>query len=295
MPSLKSLRLRITSVKSTQKITKALNLVAASKLRRAQMAAEAARPYAERMADVLASLAGSIGDTKSGPKLLSGTGRDAVHLLVVVTSERGLCGGFNTQIVRHTQRQIETLKASGKTVKILCVGRKGRDALKRNYANLIIDTYSYVGLRTIGFTQAQEVADRVLSMFDAGDFDVATLIYSRFRNVISQVPTSLQLIPAKIEAADPASASTGSKAAYEYEPEEEEILAALLPRNIAVQIFRSMLENNAGFYGAQMTAMDNATRNAGEMIKKLTLTFNRTRQAMITKELIEIISGAEAL
>jgi F-type H+-transporting ATPase subunit gamma len=295
MPSLKSLRLRITSVKSTQKITKALNLVAASKLRRAQMAAEAARPYAERMADVLASLAGSIGDTSSGPKLLSGTGRDAVHLLVVVTSERGLCGGFNTQIVRHTQRQIETLKASGKTVKILCVGRKGRDALKRNYANLIIDTYSYVGLRTIGFAQAQEVADRVLSMFDAGDFDVATLIYSRFRNVISQVPTSLQLIPAKIEAADPSTASTASKAAYEYEPEEEEILAALLPRNISVQIFRSMLENNAGFYGAQMTAMDNATRNAGEMIKKLTLTFNRTRQAMITKELIEIISGAEAL
>jgi F-type H+-transporting ATPase subunit gamma len=291
MPSLKSLRLRITSVKSTQKITKALNLVAASKLRRAQLAAEAARPYAERMSDVLTSLAGSIGDASSGPKLLSGTGRDQVHLVVVVTSERGLCGGFNTQIVRQARERVEALRVAGKTVKILCVGRKGRDSLRRFYASLIIDTISFVSLRQIGFAQAQEVADRVLSMFDAGEFDVATLIYSRFQNVMSQVPTALQMIPAKFEAAT----SGGSKASYEYEPEEEEILAALLPRNIAVQIFRALLENNAGFYGAQMMAMDSATRNAGEMIKKLTLTFNRTRQAMITKELIEIISGAEAL
>ncbi len=291
MPSLKSLRLRITSVKSTQKITKALNLVAASKLRRAQQAAEAARPYAERMADVLSSLAGSIGDASSGPKLLSGTGRDQVQLVVVVTSERGLCGGFNTQIVRQARERIEALRMAGKTVKILCVGRKGRDSLRRFYADLIVDTISFVGLRQIGFAQAQEIADRVLGMFDAGEFDVATLIYSRFRNVMSQIPTALQMIPAKIEVSDAAQ----SKAAYEYEPEEEEILAALLPRNIAVQIFRALLENNAGFYGAQMTAMDSATRNAGEMIKKLTLTFNRTRQAMITKELIEIISGAEAL
>jgi F-type H+-transporting ATPase subunit gamma len=291
MPSLKSLRLRITSVKSTQKITKALNLVAASKLRRAQAQAEAARPYAERMADVLSALAGSMGDSAGGPKLLAGNGRDQVHLLIVASGERGLCGGFNTQIARLAREKVEALRAAGKTVKILCVGRKGRDALRRLYADLIVDTISFLTVRNIGFAQAQIVADKVLGMFDQGEFDVATLIYSRFRNVISQVPTATQLIPAKIEFA----ASGTSKAAYEYEPEEEEILTSLLPRNIAVQIFRALLENNAGFYGAQMTAMDNSTRNAGEMIKKLTQTFNRTRQAAITKELIEIISGAEAL
>jgi F-type H+-transporting ATPase subunit gamma len=291
MPSLKSLRLRITSVKSTQKITKALNLVAASKLRRAQAQAEAARPYAERMADVLSALAGSMGDSAGGPKLLAGNGRDQVHLLIVASGERGLCGGFNTQIARLAREKVEALRAAGKTVKILCVGRKGRDALRRLYADLIVDTISFLTVRNIGFAQAQTVADKVLGMFEQGEFDVATLIYSRFRNVISQVPTATQLIPAKIEVA----ASGTSKAAYEYEPEEEEILTSLLPRNIAVQIFRALLENNAGFYGAQMTAMDNSTRNAGEMIKKLTQTFNRTRQAAITKELIEIISGAEAL
>jgi F-type H+-transporting ATPase subunit gamma len=291
MPSLKSLRLRITSVKSTQKITKALNLVAASKLRRAQAQAEAARPYAERMADVLAALAGSMGDSAGGPKLLAGNGRDQVHLLIVASGERGLCGGFNTQIARLAREKVEALRAAGKTVKILCVGRKGRDALRRLYADLIVDTISFLSVRNIGFAQAQTVADKVLGMYEQGEFDVATLIYSRFRNVISQVPTATQLIPAKIEVA----ASGTSKAAYEYEPEEEEILTSLLPRNIAVQIFRALLENNAGFYGAQMTAMDNSTRNAGEMIKKLTQTFNRTRQAAITKELIEIISGAEAL
>lgn len=291
MPSLKSLRVRITSVKSTQKITKAMQLVAAAKLRRAQMAAEFARPYAERMAEVLTSLAANIGDSTAGPKLLAGTGRDQVHLLIVATAERGLCGGFNTQIARLARDKVETLRAQGKTVKILCVGRKGRDALRRLYGDLIIETIEFAGLRQIGFAQAQTVADRVLALFEAGQFDVATLFYSRFKSVISQIPTATQLIPATIEAAAPGA----SRAVYDYEPEEEQILASLLPRNVAVQIFRALLENNAGFYGAQMSAMDSATRNAGEMIKKLTLVFNRTRQAMITKELIEIISGAEAL
>lgn len=289
MPSLKSFRNRIASVKAIRKITKAQQMVAASKLRRAHEAAEAARPYAEKMNAVIANLAGGLRDNPSAPGLLVGTGRDKVHLLIVATADRGLCGSFNTNIVRLAKLKIEALLHDGKDVKILCVGRKGRDQLRRQYGRLIVDTVDFVGIKRLGYANALPVGRRVLDMYTAGEFDVATLIYSRFRSVISQVPTAQQLIPASVEAA------AASDTVYEYEPDEAEILLELLPRNVTVQIFRALLENVAGEYGSKMSAMDSATRNAGEVIDKLTLQYNRTRQAMITKELIEIISGAEAL
>jgi len=293
MPSLKDLRNRIASVKSTRKITRAMQLVAASKLRRAQEAAESARPYAEKMQGVLANLAASLGTQAGAPKLLAGTGRDDRHLLVVMTADRGLCGGFNTNIVKLARQRIESLRREGKTVKILCVGRKGRDQLKRLYGGLIINTVEFTGIRRVGFAEVQPVARQVLDLFDAGDIDVATLFYARFKSVISQIPTALRLIPAEVPTGmKPADLKGG---AYEYEPDEAEILGELLPRNVAVQIFRALLENQASEQGARMAAMDSATRNAGDVIDALTLRYNRSRQAQITKELIEIISGAEAL
>jgi ATP synthase, F1 gamma subunit len=293
MPSLKDLRNRIASVKATQKITKAMQMVAAAKLRRAQTAAEAARPYAERMETVLANLASRMTVTEGAPRLLAGTGRDQTHLLIVCTAERGLCGAFNSSIARLARDKANALMAQGKTVKILCVGKKGYDILRRQFRDQIIELIELRSVRQIGFENADAVGRKVLQMFDAGEFDVATLFYSKFKSVISQVPTAQQIIPA--EFAGEQKEATGLDAVYEYEPGEEEILAALLPRNVSVQIFRALLENGASEQGARMSAMDNATRNAGEMIKKQTLTYNRTRQAMITKELIEIISGAEAL
>jgi F-type H+-transporting ATPase subunit gamma len=288
MASLKDLRNRIASVKATQKITKAMQMVAAAKLRRAQSAAEAARPYAMKMEAVLANIAGGVSGAEA-PALLAGNGKDQVHLLVVCTGERGLCGAFNTSIVRLAREKINSLLAQGKTVKILCVGKKGFEQLKRNYEKHIVDLIELRGIKNIGYTEGEMIAGRVISMFEAGDFDVATLFYARFRSVIAQIPTAQPLIPAEVPA------QGGAKATYDYEPDEGTILSELLPRNIAVQIFRALLENSASFYGSQMSAMDNATRNAGEMIKKQTQIYNRSRQAMITKELIEIISGAEAL
>ena len=293
MASLKDLKNRITSVKSTQKITKAVQLVAAAKLRRAQDAAIAARPYAERMGRVLAALGRAYAGRADAPALLGGTGRDQVHLLVVATGERGLAGGFNSGIARLARETASTLLAQGKTVKILSVGRKGNDILKRSFASSIVEVITFRDVRQLGYVNAKTVGDKVLAMYAAGEFDVATLFFSQFRSVISQVPTALQLIPAQLGSAT-APADTGS-VTYDYEPDETAILNDLLPRNISVQVFRALLENNASFFGAQMTAMDNATRNAGEMIKKYTLAYNRQRQAQITKELIEIISGAEAL
>jgi F-type H+-transporting ATPase subunit gamma len=293
MPSLKDLRNRIASVKATQKITKAMQMVAAAKLRRAQTAAEAARPFAERMTRVLGNLAGGLVAGPDTPRLLSGTGSDRTHLLVVCTGERGLCGAFNSAIARLARDHANRLIAEGKTVKIICVGKKGYDILRRQFGERIIDFVELRSVRQLGFEHAEGIAQNVISRFEAGEFDVATLFYSRFRSVIAQIPTAQPIIPAQIEAA--AAPTGGAEAVYDYEPGEAEILATLLPRNIAVQIFRALLENNASFYGAQMSAMDSATRNAGEMIKKQTLTYNRTRQAQITKELIEIISGAEAL
>jgi F-type H+-transporting ATPase subunit gamma len=298
MPSLKSFRVRIASVKSTQKITAAMKMVAAAKFRRAQEQAVAARPYAERMARMLSSLAaGTAGG--DGPRLLSGTGESKVHLLIVATSDRGLCGAFNSSIVRAARQFIRQLLSEGKTVNILCVGRKGRDQLRRDYARLIVETVDEVGRKRLTFADAQRVTDRVLQRFEAGGFDVATLFYNRFKSAISQIPTKQQLIPFPVEAgsSEKAGATGDDKAGaiYEFEPDEGEILADLLPRNLAVQIFRALLENAASEQGARMTAMDNATRNAGDMIKKLTLQYNRSRQASITKELIEIISGAEAI
>lgn len=292
MASLKELRNRIASVQATQKITRAMQMVAASKLRRAQEAAEAARPYADRMGAVLGNLAASINDLETAPKLLAGTGSDKRHLLIVATAERGLCGGFNSSIARLAREDAQKLMAAGKQVQILCVGRKGYDVLKRYFDKELLDPESYQGLKSIGFDQAQEVASRVLADFDADSFDMCTLYYSKFENVISQVPTGLQIIPASFD--DSETPDLGG-AAYDYEPEENDILDALLPRNIAVQILRALLENAASEQGARMTAMDNATRNAGEMIDSLSITYNRSRQAQITKELIEIISGAEAL
>ncbi|HZL40821.1 MAG TPA: F0F1 ATP synthase subunit gamma, partial [Pseudolabrys sp.] len=288
---LKDMRVRIAATKATQKITKAMQMVAASKLRRAQAAAEAARPYAERMSAVLGSIASGVAGSDSAPKLLAGTGNDKVHLLVVCTAERGLCGAFNSSIVRLAREKIAALTAEGKEVKILCVGRKGADQLRRLYGRLIIETIELRGVRVLGFEQGEMIAGKIVGLFDQGAFDVATLFFSRFRSVIAQVPTALQVIPPVFEKA----AVEGPAASYEYEPEEDEILNDLLPRNLAVQVFRALLENAASEQGARMSAMDNATRNAGEMIRKQTLTYNRTRQAMITKELIEIISGAEAL
>lgn len=290
MASLKDMRVRIASVKATQKITKAMQMVAAAKLRRAQTAAEAARPYADRMGNVVANLAGGVSGGDA-PALLSGNGKDQVHLLVVCTAERGLCGAFNSSIVRLARERINALQSAGKTVKILCVGKKGFEQLKRQYERLIVETIEFRAVKSIGFEQADQVGARVREMFAAGEFDVCTLFYSRFRSVISQIPTAHQLIPLEV----PAAQAGGAGAFYEYEPEQGELLAAILPRNISVQVFRALLENAASEQGARMSAMDNATRNAGDMIKKQTIKYNRTRQAMITKELIEIISGAEAL
>ena len=295
MPSLKDLKNRIDSVKSTQKITKAMQMVAAAKLRRAQDAAESARPYAERMGKVLASLAAVYEGQSDAPVLLGGNGKDQVHLLVVATGERGLAGGFNSSIARLARDHANKLLAQGKTVKFLTVGRKGHDILKRQFADKIIETISYREVKSIGFAQASEVSQKVQALFAAGEFDVATLFYAKFNSVMSQEPTALQIIPAKIEAVVGSGEASASTVPYEYEPSEEAIVEDLLPRNVSVQIFRAMLENGASFYGAQMSAMDNATRNAGEMIGQLQLSYNRQRQAQITKELIEIISGAEAL
>jgi F-type H+-transporting ATPase subunit gamma len=290
MASLKDMRVRIAATKATQKITKAMQMVAASKLRRAQAAAEAARPYAERMGKVLGSIAAAVAGSDTAPRLLAGTGSDQVHLLVVCTAERGLCGPFNSAIVRLAREKANELRAQGKEIKILCVGRKGADQLRRQYGRQIIETIEFRGVRVIGFEQAEQVARKIVSLFNEGAFDVCTLFFSRYKSVIAQIPTAQQIIPPVFERGGEA-----EPAFYEYEPEEAEILEELLPRNLAVQVFRALLENAASEQGARMTAMDNATRNAGEMIRKQTLTYNRTRQAMITKELIEIISGAEAL
>jgi len=293
MASLKQLKMRITSVKSTQKITKALKMVAGAKLRRAQEAAEAARPYAERMAAVVASLGSRITPSPQSPRLLTGTGADQTYLLVVVTSERGLAGGFNTNIIRRARRRLDELTAQGKTVKLLFAGKKGRAAFLRSNRDAIQGTLELTHGKPLAFTEAQAIAADVLHRFEAGEFDVAELFFSRFRSPLVQEPVAVQLIPVPPQPPQPESKTPD--AAVEYEPDEEAILADLLPRNIGVQIFGAMLENQAGFFGAQMTAMDNSTRNAGDIIKKLTITYNRTRQAAITKELIEIISGAEAL
>jgi F-type H+-transporting ATPase subunit gamma len=293
MPSLKALKNRITSVKSTQKITKAMKMVAAAKLRRAQEAAEAARPYSERMAGVMASLAAKVQVGPESPKLLAGTGATQVHLLVICSSERGLAGGFNSNIAKLARRTMEELLAQGKTVKLLFVGKKARAPFARTHKHLIIDTVDMSHVKSVGFADAKAVADDVIARFHAGEFDVAHLFFSTFRSALNQEPTRLQIIPAAIAGAAPATA--GADAAVDYEPDEEAILAELLPRNLAVQVFRALLENAASEQGSRMTAMDNATRNAGDMINRLTITYNRTRQAAITKELIEIISGAEAL
>ena len=293
MPSLKDLKLRIESIKSTRKITKAMQMVAAAKLRRAQDAAEAARPYADRFNAVLGQLAASVGGSDSAPKLLSGTGKDDVHLLVVMTAERGLCGGFNTNIVKLAKQHIADLTAAGKTVKVLTVGKKGREQLKRDFADLLVVHVDLSEVKRIGYANAQDVAKDLLTKFDGGEFDVATIFYAKFENVVSQIPTAQQVIPAKFEAED--DSADAAATLYDYEPDEETILADLLPRGVATQIFAALLENGASEQGARMSAMDNATRNAGDMIDRLTIEYNRSRQAVITNELIEIISGAEAL
>ena len=295
MASLKALKVRIASVKSTQKITKALKMVAAAKLRRAQEAAEAARPYSERIAAVMASLGSRVTVGPESPRLLAGTGQDQTYLLVVVTSERGLAGGFNTNIVRLARRRAEALAAEGKTVKLLFAGKKGRPPFMRSHASAILGTLELTHGKAQQVAEAQAIAAEVISRFEAGEFDVAELFFSRFRSVLVQEPTTVRLIPAALPTAAEGAATEAPAAAVEYEPDEETILAELLPRNIGIQIFRAMLENQAGFFGAQMNAMENSTRNAGDIIKRLTVTYNRTRQAAITKELIEIISGAEAL
>ena len=305
MPNLKDLKVRINSVKSTQKITSAMKMVAAAKLRRAQEQAVAARPYAERMGRMLASLAEGLSAGAGGPPLLAGTGGDAVHLIIVAASDRGLCGGFNATIARETRRRIRALHDDGKEVKLLCVGRRGREALRRDYGGLILDTIEDVGRPRLGFDDAARIRERVLGLFEDGGFDVCTIIYNHFRSAISQIVTTQQLIPFVGSADDDADGEDGAapvepvdagvRAVYEFEPDEQDILAELLPRNLGVQIYHALLESVASEHGARMTAMDNATRNAGEMIDDLTLTYNRTRQAVITKELIEIISGAEAV
>jgi len=285
------MRVRIASTKATQKITKAMQMVAASKLRRAQTAAEAARPFAEKMDAVISNIASAAAASPGAPPLLIGTGRNQVHLLLVCTGERGLSGAFNSSIVRLARERANALMAEGKEVKFFCVGRKGYEQLRRQFEKQIIEHIDLRAVRQLAFKNAEDISDKIIARFEAGEFDVCTLFFSRFRSVISQVPTAQQIIPLEFKEQDGKAASTS----YEYEPEEDEILTHLLPRNLAVQIFRALLENNASFYGAQMSAMDNATRNAGEMIRKQTLIYNRTRQAMITKELIEIISGAEAV
>ena len=294
MPSLKALRTRIASVKSTQKITSAMKMVAAAKLRRAQQRAEAARPYADRMERMLGALAASVVGSPTAPRMLAGTGQDRVHLLIPVTGDRGLAGAFNSSVGRLTRGIARRLEAEGKTVKILPVGRKGRDFLRRELADRVIGEFSFASKKTVDFVDAQEIGTRVTEMLERGEFDVCTLVYNKFHSVISQIPTELQLVPLKLPPAKP-EATSGAQAVYEFEPDEETILAKLLPQNLAIQVYRAMLENAAGFYGSQMTAMDNATRNAGDMIKRLSTNYNRARQANITRELIEIISGAEAL
>ncbi|WP_341907617.1 F0F1 ATP synthase subunit gamma [Sandarakinorhabdus limnophila] len=291
MPSLKSLKMRITSVKSTQKITKAMKMVAAAKLRRAQEAAEAARPYSVRMAAVMASLASRVTVGPESPRLLAGTDKDQVHLLVVCSSERGLAGGFNSNIAKLARRTMDELLAQGKTVKLLFVGKKARAPFARTHKDLIVGTVDMTHIKNVGFADAKSVADEVVARFEAGEFDVAHLFFSTFKSALTQEPTRLQIIPAAL----PAGGAAGADASVEYEPDEESILADLLPKNLAVQVFRALLENAASEQGSRMTAMDSATRNAGDMINKLSITYNRTRQAAITKELIEIISGAEAL
>jgi F-type H+-transporting ATPase subunit gamma len=294
MASLKDMRNRIASVKATRKITKAMQMVAAAKLRRAQEAAQAARPYAERMATVLGSLASKVADREGASPLLVGTGKDQVHLLIVMTAERGLCGGFNSNIAKLARSDAQQLLAAGKTVKIMTVGRKGADNLRRDLGKNIVERKDFQGVRQLNFGHAEAVANKVLEMFEAGEFDIATLYFSEFGSVISQKPTALQLIPAKVDE-ESGDAAKGATAIHEHEPSEEEVLGFLLSRNISTQIFRGLLENAASEQGARMSAMDNATRNAGDMINKLTIKYNRQRQANITKELIEIISGAEAL
>jgi len=291
MPNLKDLKTRIESVKNTRKITKAMQMVAAAKLRRAQESAEAARPYAERFNAVLAGLAASVGNSDGAPKLLSGTGSDQTHLLVVLTAERGLCGGFNSNISKLARQHAQELIAAGKTVKVLTVGKKGRDALRRDFGDMFVDHVDLSEVKNVAYGNAQAIAKDILSRFDAGEYDVATMFFSRFQNVITQIPTAQQIIPASFEEGE----SDGGSALYDYEPSEEAILADLLPRGVATQIFTALLENGASEQGARMSAMDNATRNAGDMIDKLTIEYNRSRQAVITNELIEIISGAEAL
>jgi F-type H+-transporting ATPase subunit gamma len=291
MASLKDMRVRIASTKATQKITKAMQMVAASKLRRAQTAAEAARPYAEKMDAVISNIASAAAGSPGAPVLLAGTGKDQVHMLLVCTGERGLCGAFNSAIVRLARERALALINQGKEVKFFCVGRKGYEQLRRTFDKQIVEHLDLRSVRQLGFVNAEDIAKKVLARFEAGEFDVCTLFYSKFQSVIAQIPTAQQIIPLVVEAKAAGSAATS----YEYEPEEDEILGGLLPRNLAVQVFRALLENNASFYGAQMSAMDNATRNAGDMIRKQTLVYNRTRQAQITKELIEIISGAEAV
>ncbi len=299
MPNLKDLKVRINSVKSTQKITSAMKMVAAAKLRRAQEQAEAARPYSERMERMLNSLAEGLPAGAGGPALLAGTGGDAVHLIIVATSDRGLCGGFNAVIVREARLQIRQLQRDGKQVKLLCVGRRGREALRRDHGDLIVDTIEDIGRPQLRFDDAAAIREGVVRMFDAGEFDVCTIIYNHFQSAMTQIVTTQQLIPFRSskgeDAGEPEAAAGAARAVYEFEPDEQEILADLLPRNLGVQIFHALLENAASEQGARMTAMDNATRNAGEMIDDLTLTYNRTRQAVITSELIEIISGAEAV
>lgn len=290
MPSLKDLKIRIESVKSTRKITKAMQMVAAAKLRRAQESAESARPYAERMQAVMANLAGSIGDVSSAPKVLAGTGRDDTHLLIAATAERGLCGGFNSSIVRLVRNRARELQQEGKTVKILTIGKKGREQLKREFEAAMVGHVDLTAHKQITYDAARGISGRILEMFEAGEYDVATLFYSRFKSVIAQEPSAEQAVPVMVN-----SGGTDERTHYEYEPDESELLAELLPKAVANQVFAALLENAASEQGARMSAMDNATRNAGEMIDKLTIVYNRSRQAAITKELIEIISGAEAL
>ena len=303
MSNLKDLKVRINSVKSTQKITSAMKMVAAAKLRRAQESAEAARPFASRMERMVAAVGDSIAGIDGAPKMLAGTGKEDTHLIVACTADRGLCGGFNSSIAREVRKMVINLKAEGKTVKILCVGRKGRDNLKRDYESNIIDTIEGIGKSSVEYTEATDVADRITAMFDEDDFDICTIVFNRFQSAMTQIPTAQQLIPfAAPEAEEEKNGETAPKATDEgpspifiFEPEEQDILSELLPRNIGVQIFQALLESAASEHGARMTSMDNATRNAGEMIDKLSIIYNRTRQAAITTELVEIVSGAEAL
>ncbi|HEV7372177.1 F0F1 ATP synthase subunit gamma [Arenibaculum sp.] len=296
MPSLKDLKNRIASVKSTQKITAAMKMVAASKLRRAQEQAEAGRPYAERLGRMLTSLAANVQGTGEGPRLMSGTGSQDTHLLVVITADRGLCGAFNSSVVREARRQIQRLQGEGRTVKVVTVGRKGRDQLRRTFSGLIVHSFEEIGRRRLSFAEADMITAKVLEMYDAGEFDVCSVVFNRFKSAMTQIVTVQQLVPFAVpEAAETTDAAAEAKALYEFEPDEEQILADLLPKNLSIQVYRALLESAASEQGARMTAMDNATRNAGDMINKLTLTYNRTRQAVITKELIEIISGAEAV